>query len=47
MLVTDNARDFPLGETRHRVLLLGSDAFLAALYARFPGAEQAIKAYLP
>ncbi len=47
VLVTDNARDFPLGETRHGVLLLGSAAFLAALYDRFPGAEEAISAYLP
>lgn len=45
-LVTDNSRDFPLGERRNGVLLLGSEAFLAAVSARFPDAEAAIRAYL-
>ena len=47
VLVTDNTRDFPLGEARHGVLFLGSEAFLAVLYGRFSGAEEAISAYLP
>jgi hypothetical protein len=46
ILVTDNAVDFPLGERRHGVRLVGSAAFLSELYARFPEAEEAIREYL-
>lgn len=46
VLVTDNSTDFPLGERRNGVLILGSAAFLEALYARFPDAEAAIREYL-
>lgn len=45
-LVTDNWRDFPLGEVRHGVLLLGSVPFLEALYRTYPEAPTAITAYL-
>ena len=45
-LVTDNSRDFPLGETRNGVLILGAEAFLAAVYTKFPDAEAAIRQYL-
>lgn len=46
VLVTDNARDFPLGETRHGILMVGSDAFLSRLDSRFPDAQAAIREYL-
>ena len=45
-LVTDNSRDFPLGEQRNGTLILGPAEFLAAVYAKFPGAEAAIRQYL-
>lgn len=45
-LVTDNRRDFPLGEVRDGVLILGSASFLDALYQTHPDAPAAIAAYL-
>lgn len=45
VLVTENSSDFPLGERRNGILILGSDQFLATLYARLPGAEAAVEAY--
>lgn len=46
VLVTDNAADFPLGERRHGVLILGSGAFLALLFSHHPEAEADLRAYL-
>jgi hypothetical protein len=45
-LVTDNWRDFPWGEVRNGVLILGGDRFLDALYQAFPDAPTAVAAYL-
>ncbi|HEY3080861.1 MAG TPA: PIN domain-containing protein [Chloroflexota bacterium] len=45
-LVTDNARDFPLGSVRNGVLILGTAQFRDALFAKHPGAPQAIAEYL-
>jgi len=45
-LVTDNRRDFPLGEVRNGILILSSAAFLDALYRANPDAPAAIAAYL-
>ncbi len=45
-LVTDNSRDFPVGETRNGVLIIAAQHFIAALYARFPDAEVEIQRYL-
>ena len=46
VLMTDNAADFPLGETRCGIVILGSVPFLARLYGQFPDAEAAIDEYL-
>lgn len=46
ILVTDNSNDFPLGETRNGILILGSTSFLTRLYRQWPGAEAAINDYL-
>jgi len=46
ILVTDDAADFPLGEVRNGVLILGSPAFLQDLYQRFPDAEANIRRFL-
>jgi hypothetical protein len=46
VLVTDNSADFPLGETRNGVLLLGSQPFLARLYERFPDARTDVLEFL-
>jgi len=46
VLITNNSRDFPLGERRNGILILGSNAFLVELYARFPEAEVAVREYL-
>lgn len=46
ILVTDNSSDFPHGETRNGILILGSASFLARLYQRWPDAEAAINVYL-
>jgi predicted nucleic acid-binding protein len=46
VLVTENSRDFPLGQRRNGVLILEPSAFLATLYARIPGAEIAVRQYL-
>lgn len=46
VLVTDNKRDFPLGEERNGVLKLGSTKFLEALYRTQPEAEDAVADYL-
>jgi hypothetical protein len=45
-LVTDNSHDFPLGESRSRVLFLGSDAFLTTLYEAHPDAAADVAEYL-
>jgi len=45
-LVTDNRRDFPPGEVRDGILILGSVVFLDALYRAFPDAPAAIDTYL-
>jgi hypothetical protein len=45
-LVTDNRRDFPLGEIRNGVLMLGTAQFLEALYRTYSDARSAIAAYL-
>ena len=44
--MTDNSRDFPLGEVRNGILLLGSAPFLEALYRGYPEAPAMIAAYL-
>ena len=46
VLVTDNARDFPIGESRNGVEIVNAQQFLAALYAQFPSAEADIGLYL-
>lgn len=46
VLVTDNTRDFPIGETRNGVRLVTARQFIAALHARFPDAEENIRLYL-
>ncbi|HEX5415358.1 MAG TPA: hypothetical protein VFZ25_06815 [Chloroflexota bacterium] len=46
ILVTDNRRDFPLGEVRNGVLILGADRFLDELYQRYLEAPAAIATYL-
>lgn len=46
VLVTDDASDFPLGEPRHGILILGTAPFIARLYQEIPGAEAAINEYL-
>lgn len=45
-LVTDNATDFPLGEQRNGIRIMGSIAFLAALRGRFPDMETSVREYL-
>lgn len=45
ILVTDNSRDCPLGESRNGVLLLGSVSFLESVYQQVPDAREAITAY--
>ncbi len=45
-LVTDNSTDFPPGERRNGILILGSSKFLAAVYTRFPDSEAVIREYL-
>ena len=39
VLVTDNSVDFPLGEVRNGVLLLGSTTLLREVFKRYPDAE--------
>ncbi|MEA2640561.1 MAG: hypothetical protein QOF51_1955 [Chloroflexota bacterium] len=43
VLVTDNSSDFPLGESRNGIYILGSVAFLQDLYRRIPPAEASIQ----
>ena len=45
-LVTDNSRDFPLGQTRNGITILSGSDFLAALYQSYPEAEAAVTDYL-
>lgn len=45
-LVTDNAKDFPLGEERNGVNFLSTSAFLRALYNKHPEAEALIAGYV-
>jgi len=45
-LVTDNSRDFPLGEERHGVTFMGAEAFLAAIYEKFPDARTRLAQFL-
>ena len=42
-LVTDNSTDFPLGQERNGILILGAAAFIAAIYDRFPDAEISVR----
>lgn len=44
ILVTDDATDFPLGEIRNGILILGSPVFLQRLYDQVPEAEANIRA---
>ena len=46
ILVTDNSRDFPLGERRNGVLPVGSAPFLESVYQQFPDARGPIAAYV-
>lgn len=46
VLVTENTRDFPIGETRNGVQIATVGQFIAALCARFVGAESTIRRYL-
>jgi hypothetical protein len=46
LLITDNAADFPLGEARNGILMLGSATFLRRLLERFPDAEAGIRTFL-
>jgi hypothetical protein len=46
VLVTDDAADFPLGEVRNGILILGSTAFLRDLLQRFPDAEASVWTFL-
>lgn len=46
ILVTDNSRDFSLGERRNGVLLLGSASFLDSVYRQSSDAREAIAAYI-
>ena len=46
VLVTENSNDFPLGERRNGVLILGSEAFLSAFYAAVPAARLPIQELL-
>ena len=46
VLVTDNSRDFPIGETRNGIQIVTAAQFIAALYARFADAEANIRRYL-
>lgn len=45
-LVTDNSADFPLGEVRNGILILGSRAFLRDLFERHADAEASVRAFL-
>ncbi|HZK67538.1 MAG TPA: hypothetical protein VFD42_08365 [Chloroflexota bacterium] len=45
-LVTENSRDFPLGQVRNGITILGSSDFLDALYQTCPEAEAAVTDYL-
>lgn len=45
-LVTDNTKDFPIGEVRNGVTFLSTNAFLTALYSKFPEAEAPIAGYV-
>ena len=46
VLVTDDAADFPLGESRNGILILGSAAFLGELFRRFPDADASTRTFL-
>lgn len=46
ILITDNSRDFPLGERRAGILLLGSAQFLTSINQQLPDARSAIAAYV-
>jgi hypothetical protein len=46
VLVTDNSADFPLGEVRNGIIILGSRTFLASLFERHPDAEANVRAFL-
>lgn len=45
-LVTDNRRDFPLGEIRNGILIIDSGRYLESMYQTYPDAPAAIAAYL-
>lgn len=46
ILVTDTARDFPLGQARNSVGFVTTHQFVGALCAQFPEAEEDIRQYL-
>jgi hypothetical protein len=46
ILVTDNRRDFPLGEIRNDIRIVGTAQFLEELYRFYPQAPSAIAVYL-
>ncbi|MGI8550965.1 MAG: hypothetical protein ACR2PL_09295 [Dehalococcoidia bacterium] len=46
VLVTDNARDFPIGEARGGVRMVTTPQFITALYAHHPEAEANIQLFL-
>ncbi len=46
ILVTANARDFPIGEARNGVQIVNQEQFIATLYDQFPTAEVNIQRYL-
>lgn len=45
-LITDNAKDFPVGERRNGITILNGDGFLIALYQAYPEAKAAVAEYL-
>jgi len=46
VLVTENSADFPLGEVRNGIRILGSTVFLRELFDRHPDAESDVRAFL-
>jgi hypothetical protein len=46
VFVTDNSVDFPLGESRNGVLILGAETFLNVFYGRFEDAQTTVEEYL-
>jgi hypothetical protein len=46
VLVTENTRDFPRGEARNGILLLGAQEFLQRLFSRYLVAQERIDEFL-